>query len=342
MSEKKPEPEQRWDPFLKEWVIIAPHRGVRPILGKSFIKEEEKKWTCPFCPDAPEGSGTWVVKQLNNRFASLDENAPTFLDLKPGETYHSTSNYGKCEVILYTQDHNKSFGELTHSNIVALIQLWIERFNVLAQYKDIKFSYFMENRGKEIGVSMAHPHGQIYNFPYIPPKIEREFRAVKEYNKEKHSCLMCDIISREIMDHVRIIDENAHFISLIPYYAHWPYEIHIIPKRHFSSIAQCTPDEVEDLAKIMKMTVLRYDALRGDGQIMPYVMGMHNSPVKVADTELWHYHIEFYTPFRGKDRWKFLAGVELGCNTFINDSSPELNAKTLREIPIKIDDFSRM
>jgi UDPglucose--hexose-1-phosphate uridylyltransferase len=316
-------------------VIIAPNRGNRPNLGQTFQPEEKKAWTCPFCPDAPEGAGKWVVKQLSNRFASLDENAPPFTEEIIGDIYKLSSNFGKCEVILYSQDHNASFGKLEHDNIVALIKLWMERFKVLSGYPGIKYPFLFENRGKEIGVSQAHPHGQIYAFPYLPPKIEREFNAIKDYKLEKDRCLMCDVVALERKAKERIIDENKSFVSFIPQYAHWPFEINIVPKRHFSSIDQCMPSEIQDLATIMKQTVLRYDTLRGDDEMMPYIMAMHNCPVKTPDTEVWHYHIEFYTPYRGKDRLKYLGGVETGTNTFINDSLPEVNAKTLRELQIE-------
>jgi UDPglucose--hexose-1-phosphate uridylyltransferase len=327
---------QRFDPFLKEWVIFAPGRAVRPIMGQSFVQEEKKTWTCPFCPDAPEGAGVWVVKQLPNRFASLKEEAALFTDNIHGDFYRESTNYGKCEVILYTQDHNKSFGQLDHANIVALIQLWQERYIALGQFPDLKYAFLFENRGKEIGVSMAHAHGQIYAFAYLPPKIQREFNAVLDYQKTEGKCLGCTVLQAELAAKVRIIDENESFVSFIPYYAHWPFEVHIYAKRHFQAISDCTPKEVEDLAQILKKTVLRYDKLRGDGNIMPYVLGQHNAPYHMEGREHWHFHIEIYTPFRGKDRWKYLAGVELGTNTFINDSNPEDNAKTFREMDIGI------
>jgi UDPglucose--hexose-1-phosphate uridylyltransferase len=334
MDEKNPVPQQRWDPFLKEWVIFAPHRGSRPILDHSFTKEEKKPWTCPFCPDAPEGSGEWIVKLLPNRFSSLNEEAPLFSPHFVGDYFKETSNYGKCEVILYSQDHNKSFAQLSQNNIVELIKLWMERYNVFIDYPEIKYPFIMENRGKEIGVSMAHPHGQIYAFAYLPPKIEREFNAVKEIYHTQHKCLLCEIVKTEQHEQTRIVDESDSFIAFIPYYAHWPFEIHVVSKHHISAINECQPKEIEDLASMMKRIVQRYDALRDDGQIMPYVMAIHNAPVKVEERTLWHFHIEFYTPFRGAGRWKFLAGVELGCNTFINDSLPEINAKIFRELQI--------
>ncbi|MHA2002074.1 MAG: galactose-1-phosphate uridylyltransferase [Promethearchaeota archaeon] len=333
--------QSRYDPFLDEWVIYAPTRNKRPFQGKKFENESshtsKKTWTCPFCPDAPEGAGHWVVKQLGNKYASLDEHAMEFSPMITGErfSYQKASNYGKCEVILYSQEHNASFGTLTQSNIVALIKLWQERYLALAQIPTMQYPFIMENRGKEIGNSMTHPHGQIFSFPYLPPKIKREFNAVKKYHEEKDGrCLHCDIIKEEIRDKRRIIEENESFIAEIPYYAHWAFEIHIIAKRHCSSIDELSEQEISDLAIIMSCVVRRYDILRGNGELMPYVMAMHNAPVNVPDRNLWHFHIEFYTPFRGSGKWKFLAGVELGLNTFISDALPESNARIMRDLSI--------
>ncbi|UYP46112.1 hypothetical protein NEF87_002397 [Candidatus Lokiarchaeum ossiferum] len=332
-----PSPQQRWDPFLKEWVIYAPARSKRPFQGKEFAKNEPKKtWTCPFCPDAPEGAGIWTVKQLPNRFASLNEIAPEFVQKSVGNLYNyqTASNYGKCEVILYSQDHDTSFGTLAMANIVALIDLWAERYIALQNMPEMRYPFIMENRGKEIGNSMTHPHGQIYSFPYLPPKMERKFIAFKDYYSTNQSCLMCDILQEELQDSSRIIEQNEDFIAEIPFYAHWAFEVQITAKRHVTSIADLSPSERSNLAVIMQNVVRRYDTLFGDGGIMPYVMAMYNAPVNVDDRDRWHFHIEFYTPFRGKDKWKFLAGVELGANTFISDALPEQNAKILRDLQI--------
>lgn len=332
-----PSPQQRWDPFLKEWVIYAPTRSKRPFQGKKFATDEPKKtWTCPFCPDAPEGAGVWKVKQLPNRFASLNENAPEFVQKSVGDLYpyQTASNYGKCEVILYSQDHSASFGTLEISNIVTLIDLWAERYTALQLMPEMRYPFIMENRGKEIGNSMTHPHGQIYSFPYLPPKVERKFAAFKEYASTNQSCLMCAILQQELHDSSRIIEQNDNFIAEIPFYAHWAFEVQIIAKRHVTSIADLTSSERSNLAAIMQNVVRRYDVLHGDGAIMPYVMAMYNAPVNMEDRDKWHFHIEFYTPFRGKGKWKFLAGVELGAHTFISDALPEQNAKILRDFQI--------
>lgn len=327
----------RFDPFLQEWVVYAPSRNKRPFQGKKFTEETEKRsWSCPFCPDAPEGAGDWIVKQLPNKFASLDEEASPFKERIFGNSfnYKSAPNFGKCEVILYSQNHHASFGNLDLSNIVALIDLWSERYHVLSTLSQIKYPFIMENRGKEVGNSMVHPHGQIYAFPFLPTAIKKEFASIQSYYHENSSCLLCDIIKEELSDKSRIIEENAHFIAEIPFYAHWSFEVHIIPKKHLSSIDQLNQQEKSSLAEIMRNVVRRYDLLYGKDPFMPYVMAMHNAPVNVQSSDLWHFHIEYYTPYRGPDKWKYLAGVELGTQTFISDALPEENAKIMRDLQI--------
>lgn len=324
----------RFDPFLQEWVIYAPSRNKRPFQGKNFTAETEKKsWTCPFCPDAPEGAGNWIVKQLPNKFASLDENTGPFQTVFFGSNfeYQVASNYGKCEVILYSQNHDASFGNLKLSNIIALINLWTERYIALSELSQIKYPFIMENRGKEVGNSMIHPHGQIYAFPFLPSSIKTEFKSYREYHEKHGTCLHCDIIKEELRDSARIVEQNDDFIAEIPFYAHWPFEIHIVAKRHVSSIDQLSDEEKQSLAVIMQNIVRRYDVLYGEKPFMPYVMAMHNAPVNTVDRDLWHFHIEYYTPYRGPEKWKYLAGVELGTHTYISDAFPEENARILRE-----------
>ncbi|MHA1518604.1 MAG: galactose-1-phosphate uridylyltransferase [Promethearchaeota archaeon] len=344
-------PQHRWDPILQEWIIYAPKRNKRPFQGEKFeVEEKIRTWDCPFCPDAPEGAGNWIVKQLPNRFASLDEHASPFLDVEginPNPLYQTRSNYGQCEVILYSQDHNASFGTLSQSNIVSLIEMWQQRYRALAALPQMRFPFIMENRGKEVGNSMTHPHGQIYSFPYLPPKVQKKYDRFIQYQESNRSCLLCNVVEGEVADPVRIIEQNESFIAEIPYYAHWAFEVHIIAKRHFPSLEEITSVEIENLASIMKKVVIRYDALYGgdvensgdaenssnsSGSIMPYIMSMYNAPVNVENRDKWHFHIEYYTPFRGPGKWKFLAGVELGTQTYINDALPEQNAQILRNV----------
>ncbi|MBD3350095.1 MAG: galactose-1-phosphate uridylyltransferase [Candidatus Lokiarchaeota archaeon] len=326
--------EMRYDPILKEWVIVAKNRTVRPVLGKSFEKKK-KTWTCPFCPDAPEGAGNWVVKWVPNRFPSLiDESGMSFKNEELVDNfYKKRPGKGRCEVILFTQDHEKTLGDLTIHNIEALIKLWQERQEFSMRDPEFKYTFIFENRGEIIGVSISHPHGQLYTFPFIPPKINKALQSANEYMENNDSCLYCEIISVEKEDGSRIIVENDDFISFIPYFAKWPFEIHIYPKKHVNYINGITDSNaVTNFAKILKKVVKKLDGLYGF--TMPYVMSHHNAPYNCGNVNGYHYHIEIYPPYRGKDRVKYLAGVELGTNTIINPTNPSENAEQLRNVEI--------
>lgn len=387
---EEPSNETRFDPFLREWVIIAPNRSVRPVpenstltavqaspakssiptvtptstpssnselgpLAAGMSKEEIEKEIkgCPFCEgkseplEAIKQGQNWPVIQLSNKFASLKENSPSFRPEAFEEIYKRGSPFGKCEVIIYSPNHFKSFGQLDLSDIEILIRKWMERFKVLQNFPnkenkpDLKYTFIFENRGKEIGNSRLHPHGQIYSFPYLPPRIERELKSINDYRQETNKCMWCDVLNVEHKYKERIIDQVGDFTSFIPYFAHWPYEMWVMPKRHFPNINYLSDQDIKDLAKILKISASRYDKLRTGSGLMPYILAMHNSPIN-PELDQWHFHIEIYTPFRGVDAkgnelWKFLAGVESGTNTFINDSNPENNAKAMRDLPVKMD-----
>jgi len=326
--------EIRFDPLLKEWVIVATNVAKRPLILNT-TKDNKKSEFCPFCPDAPEGTGNWIVKWVPNRFPSLRSdlghsfNEETiehnFFRVRPGK--------GRCEVILYSQNHNSSFADLSIDHIVELIKLWINRFNsTINEDQELKYTYIFENRGTAIGVSLSHPHGQLYSFPFIPQKIQRIIDSAKEFFENNNECIFCRIIKLEKQETSRIVEENDNFIAFIPYYAKWPFEIHIYPKKHYSSISNILETEFKSFATILKKVVLRLDGLYGF--VMPYVMAHMNPPIHSGNMDFYHYHIEIYPPYRDKDKLKFLAGVELGTNVIINPANPADSAKKLRNVII--------
>ena len=357
--------ELRWDPLLKEWVIVAANRDKRPVLGKTFKDEASKKeaksdlpsaqpkalteqsssikpaekdpnYRCPFCPGSEEvKDANWEVLQLGNRFSSLhsDLSVPWVESTSPDAIWPTKPALGKNEVILYTPEHYKHIGQLKISNLERLTELWAQRYTYIAKDSLIKYIFIMENRGKEIGVSLEHPHGQIYCLPFLPPRIEREYNSVNEYKEKFEKCLYCEIMEKELKSGKRVICQNDSFVAFVPYFTHFAYEIHMYAKKHIPSIADFDSKMTYDFARMLKEVVLRYDALKGG--IMPYVMAQHNAPSNVDKTENWHFHVEFYTIFRGPERIKYLAGVELGCNTFVNDVFPEDAAARLREVQIE-------
>lgn len=213
-----------------------------------------------------------------------------------------------------------------------MILVWKERFIDTSRDKRIKFIYIFENKGKEIGVTLTHPHGQIYAFPYIPPIPSKEIRRAKKHYKKNGRCLFCDILSSEFEASTRIIEARDNFVAFLPFYARYPYEVHIYSKKHLTSISEFDEDICMDLAYILKNTTQRYDRLFGFS--FPYMMVMHQLPKNGINSIYYHFHIEFYPPYRTKDRLKYLASVESGAGTFINDSLPEEKAEELRGVKI--------
>ena len=178
-----------------------------------------------------------------------------------------------------------------------------------------------------VGVTLHHPHGQIYAFPYLPPVPARELGSAREYHEKNGRCLFCDILKTEEDNGSRIVASNESFTAFVPFYARYPFEVHIYSRRHCSSLSDLTVAEDQYLADILQKVVRGYDALFEAP--FPYLMILHQDPVK-GERGLNHLHFEFLPPLRDKGKLKFLAGCEQGAGTFINDSIPEEKALQLR------------
>jgi UDPglucose--hexose-1-phosphate uridylyltransferase len=316
--------ELRWNPVLQEWVVVAAQQGKRPVLPA----EEE----CPFCPGKPEtGEGDWHVLHLPNRFPALMENPPE-PDIESDEFYQVKPSRGACEVLLYSPDHDTTFQQLSVDHIYEIVEMWVDRTRELGAKKEIEYVFIFENTGREIGVSLDHPHGQLYAFPFIPPKIRHELDSSKQFMEKRKSCLFCDILQKEKDDGRRIVLDNDSFTAFIPFFATWPYGLHLYPNRHLQSLLDLTEPEKTDFASILKTIRTKYDNLFGFR--LPLMMVFHQSPTK-AKYPYYHFHVEFYPVHRGRDKVKYLAGVELGTDTFLNPTNPEEKAQELREVEVE-------
>lgn len=317
--------ELRWDPVRREWVIIAMHR-----MERTFLPPRDY---CPLCPTRPGGFETEIPRRdfeivvFENRFPSLKSLPPepavefTALHLvKPAR--------GVCEVVVYTSEHEGSMATLSPDRVKQLIRVWRDRTLELASRDEIEYILIFENRGTEVGVTLHHPHGQIYAFPYLPPVAEREIGAAREYYKNHGRCLFCDLVGEEMKDSRRIVIENGSFIAFVPFAARYPYELHLYSKRHCSSLPDLTEEEIDRLAGLLADLVGCYDRLFNAP--FPYIMVLHQEPLKEGKG-LGHLHFEFYPPLRDRGKLKYLAGCEQGAGTFINDSLPEEKAALLRE-----------
>ena len=310
--------ELRWHPFIKDWVMIASHRQNRPQMPKDW---------CPFCPDSgnvPE----YDVYEYDNDFPALSQNPPK-PDPVANAFFQTSEAYGKCEVILYSPRHTVTLPELSEEHVYKLVNLWTERFIELSKDKKIKYVFIFENRGEVVGVTMPHPHGQIYGYPFIPKKIELELEACSEYYENNRECLICRFLKEEQDFGKRIIFENDSFSVVLPFFVEYPYGVYIVSKNHKQNLSDMSEAEKRNLAKTIRETVGMLDSLF-DTQF-PYMMCMHQNPVNGPDTkDYYHFHIEFFPPMRSKDKQKFNASSETGVWAHCNPTAPEEKAEELR------------
>ena len=318
--------ELRWNPLLGEWVATATQRQDRTFLPP--------KDYCPLCPTRPEGFPTEVpepdydIAVFENRFPSLrkDPETPT---VESSDLYPVRPSQGICEVVLYSPNHNSSLAEEPVEQIYKLVRVWTDRFRELSKVEFVKYVFIFENKGEAIGVTLHHPHGQIYAYPFIPPRIATELAQSASHHKLTGRCLICDIKSEEQADGRRIVAENNSFIALLPFFARWPYEIHIYSRRHFQALTDMSVTEQRDLAAMLKLILVAYNKLFAIS--FPYMMVMHQRPSDGGLYDAYHFHIEFYPPLRAANRLKYLAGSETGAGMFINDTLPEEKARELRQ-----------
>jgi UDPglucose--hexose-1-phosphate uridylyltransferase len=305
---------------------MAGHRAKRPKVHK---KTKEMESSCPFCPGSEDVEGDWNVLALKNKYPSLQIDPPD-PDVSGSDLFPVKPAKGICEVIIYTKDHEMTLEKLTHEHIIKLVDLWTNRFDEIGKINDIQYVFIFENTGAEIGVSIDHPHGQLYSFTFIPPRIERELDSAKEYWEKNKKCLFCDIIKSEVDDGRRIVCENEDFICFIPFFTQYTYGTHVYSKRHLQCLLDFTKREKENFARILKDILGRYRKKFPDQ--LDYIMVFHQRPTTGEKFDFFHFYVEFIIVQRGKGKKKYLGGVERGTGSIINASIPEERAKELREI----------
>lgn len=313
--------ELRWHPLTKDWVMVASHRQNRPQMPKDW---------CPFCPgpDNDKVPSSFEVLKYDNDFPALSQNPPQMDDVAT-TIYKTAPSYGKCEVILYSPEHTVTLPELPQAHVRKLVDLWAERFEELKKDEKIKYIFIFENRGDVVGVTMPHPHGQIYGYSFIPKKLELELSSSKEHYTNSGSCLFCDMLRDEICDGRRIIFENEDFICFLPFFSEYPYGVYIASKAHKQYITEFTEREKDNLAKAVREAAGTLDNLFG--YTFPYMMCMHQGPVNSEDSsDYYHFHIEFFPPMRSADKQKFNASSETGAWAHCNPTAPEATSEELR------------
>ncbi len=311
--------ELRYNPFRNDWLMVASARQNRPQMPKDW---------CPFCPGSGRVPDNYDVLKYDNDFPALSMDPPEPDDVGT-DFFLTDKSYGKCEVILYSPEHNATLPQLSVSHVRKLVDLWCERFDELSKYEKSKYIMIFENRGEAVGVTMPHPHGQIYAYPFIPKKVEQKLDSAKRHFAKTGRCLFCDWREAEQNFKSRILFEDEHFSVIIPFFADFAYQTQIISKRHIGFITELNDEEKSSLARTVRSTVGMYDSLYDTP--FPYMMCMYNAPVGYQDTGSFHFHIEFFPPMRSKDKQQFLASSETGAGAHCNPTAPEEKAIELRE-----------
>ncbi len=312
--------ELRKHPLTNDWIMIASHRQSRPQMPKDY---------CPFCPGSGKVPDNYDVYKYDNDFPALSQN-PQQPDSVDTDFFETAPAYGKCEVILYSPEHTVTLPELPTEHICKLVDLWVERFEDLSRDEQIKYIFIFENRGDVVGVTMPHPHGQIYGYSFIPKKLELELENSRHYFKEKTKCLFCDMLSEEISFGKRVIFKNEHFTVFLPFFTEYPYGVYIMSNKHVPDITKFDDEQRTALAETLRLTCGMLDSLFD--MKFPYMMCMYNQPVNGEDaTDYFHFHIAFYPPMRSADKIKYNASSETGAWAHCNPTCPEDTAIELRE-----------
>ena len=309
----------RYNPLLGTWTMVAAHRQQRPHLPKNY---------CPFCPGSGKVPDHYEVLKYDNDFPALSTHPEEVIH---PSFYQAAPSYGYCEVILYSSDHQASLYQLSNEHLLKLAKLWKERWVALSQDPQVKYVFIFENRGEEVGVTMHHPHGQIYAYSWVPLKIEQEISQCRQWFEQHHQPLIPAITQAELQEKERVLTVNEHFVAFIPYFTDYPYGVFITPLRPINSIAEMEEVELQSLVKILKDVTGAFDALFH--RPFPYMMCFHQIPVNM-DTDVtpyYHFHIEFYTPLRAADKIKWYASSEMGAWAAANTRNVEECAEELRQ-----------
>jgi UDPglucose--hexose-1-phosphate uridylyltransferase len=327
---RPPVPELRLDPLTGEWISIATARQNRAFLPPADLD--------PLAPSAPgrptEIPDNFDVAVFENKSPSFgpglpspDEPAAAALPAPgaadwPIEVGRSRPGYGRCEVVCFGPERTGSWGDLTESRARTIVEAWADRTAALSALPGIEQVYVFENRGREIGVTLLHPHGQIYGYPYITPRTRRLLASIDSYGPG----LMADILAFEQKSE-RVLIRGEHFTAFVPFAARWPIEVHMLAHRQVPDFAATSDAERREIALLYRRIVAAIDVLYDTPT--PYIAAWHQAPVGVG-RDLVRLMLQVTSPRRAADKLKYLAGSETGMGAFIGDIAPEVSAERIR------------
>ena len=319
--------ERRRDPVTGEWTIFATGRQERTFLPPAD--------QCPLCPTLDPERPTEIPRSeyeiavFENRWPALSP-APPAPDVQGDDLHEVEPAVGAAEVVVFTSRHDATLADLPVAHVVRLLEVWTHRYAELAERPEVAYVFAFENKGEAIGVTLHHPHGQIYGYPDLPPRVATEMRAAREHLRRTGSCVWCDVVAAEEAG-PRVVVRGAHVTAYVPFAARYPYEVHLSMRRHAGSLVDLTPAERLDHAAVLHAVLQAYDRLHGFS--LPYVLSVHQTPTDGGDWEkLAHLHLELTPLHRSATKLKYLAGSETGAGAFVADVQPEEAAERLREL----------
>ncbi|WP_416382390.1 galactose-1-phosphate uridylyltransferase [Nocardia transvalensis] len=321
----------RFDPLLGEWVVIASHRQTRTFLPPADL--------CPLCPstaqratEIPESDYQVVV--FENRFPSLaqDVQAAAAETVTGSPLTPLREGFGRCEVVCFTSDHNSSFAQLDAARARLVVDAWAQRSAELSELDGVAQVFCFENHGEEIGVTLSHPHGQIYAYPFVTPRVAKISENLATYRKAHGANLFGDLLATERAAGLRVVAANEEWTAFVPPFARWPYEVQLYPHRRVADLPDLD-DAQRDAFATLYLDVLRRFAHRFDTP-MPYISAWNQAPTPKsgAPREDWWLHLQLFSIRRAAGKLKYLAGSESGMQVFISDTTPETVAAELREV----------
>lgn len=322
------QPQMRLDRTTGEWVIVAAQRQQRTHLPPPD--------QCPLCP-GPSGLSSEIpaddydVVVFENRFASLTGagDAPWCPPSLAGSGFIDAAGHGRCEVVCFSSDHGGSFAALDHRQARLVVEAWRHRTADLMTRPGIEQVFCFENRGEEIGVTLSHPHGQIYGYPSLTPRTEAMMRAAAAHRASHGTNLFTDLLEHEVADGSRIIDRTETFTVFVPFAARWPVEVHIYPNRFVRNLLELDEEELGAFTRIYQQTLQRLDRMYGEP--LPYMSGLHQYTADDRQQE-GRFHVQVISTRRSATKLKYLASSESIMGAYINDVAPEALALTLREV----------
>jgi UDPglucose--hexose-1-phosphate uridylyltransferase len=318
----------RWHPLRCEWIAYAGYRQNRTFLPPPEYNPLAPTADASNPTELPAGAyDVAVFENLFPTFAMSSTDRPVAsVDTKPA--------CGVCEVVVFTQDPKQSLGGLPLDHLTLIIDVWADRYRELGAISEVQYVMPFENRGVEVGVTLHHPHGQIYAYPFIPPVPARELEAQREFYRAHGRGLLADLIGKEIDDGRRLLYSTDEAVAFMPVCARYSYEVWVAPRRAAASVADLDAGERQQLARALKTVLMKFDRLWGAP--FPYVMVFHQAPTDGRPHPEAHLHIEFYPAYRMRGRLKYLAGSELGAGVFTADTLPEDKAAELRAVEVSI------